>query len=128
MKPTNKIQREIVSLSRKLKPITNRQMQYAYRHCIEPFAKRTAKGIYTCCDCAHTWKDTHSTIPVYVTCPHCGRKLKVSVDRKRTYSFKVYFTIITSIKEYQILRHFIVFADFRVGKTAQYSIKEVVQR
>lgn len=43
MKPTNKIQREIVLLSRKLKPITNRQMQYAYRHCIEPFAKRTAK-------------------------------------------------------------------------------------
>lgn len=128
MKPTNKIQREIVSLSRKLKPITNRQMQYAYRHCIEPFAKRTAKGIYTCCDCAHTWKDTHSTIPVYVTCPHCGRKLKVSTDRKRTYSFKVYFTIIISIKEYQILRHFIVFADFRVGKAAQYSIKEVVQR
>ena len=60
MKPTNNIQKEIVSLSKKLKPITERQIQYAYTHCFEPFAKRTAKGICTCSDCAHSWKDTLS--------------------------------------------------------------------
>lgn len=83
MKPTNNIQREIVSLSKKLKPITERQIQYAYTHCFEPFAKRTAKGIYTCSDCAHSWKDTLSYIPVHVTCPHCGKKLKVYTDRQK---------------------------------------------
>ena len=128
MKPTSKIQREIVSLSRKMKPISERQKRYAYRHCIEPFAKRTAKSIYTCCDCAHIWKDSLSHVPAHVTCPHCSRKLKVSTDRKRTYSFKVYFTIITAIKGYQVLRHFVVLASFKVGRAGQYAIKEVVQR
>lgn len=128
MKPTNNIQREIVSLSKKLKPITERQIQYAYTHCFEPFAKRTAKGIYTCSDCAYSWKDTLSYIPVHVTCPHCGKKLKVYTDRKRVYSLNVYYTVITAVNGYQVLRHFVAFADFRVGKPAQYSIKEVVQR
>ena len=128
MRPTNNIQREIVSLSRKMKPITERQEQYAYRHCFEPFAKRTAKGIYTCCDCAHTWQDTLSYIPVNVTCPHCGRKLKVRSDRTKVYNLNSYYTVITAVKDYQVLRHFVVFADFRIGRPAQYSIKEVVQR
>lgn len=128
MKPTNKIQREIVSLSQKMKPVSERQKKYAFTHCVEPFAKRTAKGIYTCCVCAHTWKDNLSDIPAHVTCPHCGRKLKVDTGRKKVYSYKEYFTIITAMKDYQVLRHFIVFVDFRIGKPAQYSIKEVVQR
>ena len=111
-----------------MKPITERQKQYAYRHCFEPFAKRTAKGIYTCCDCAHTWQDTPSYIPVNVTCPHCGRKLKVRSDRTKVYNLKSYYTVITAVKDYQVLRHFVVFADFRIGRPAQYSIREVVQR
>lgn len=111
-----------------MKPITERQEQYAYRHCFEPFAKRTAKGIYTCCDCAHTWQDTLSYIPVNVTCPHCGRKLKVRSDRTKVYNLKSYYTVITAVKDYQVLRHFVVFADFRIGRPAQYSIREVVQR
>lgn len=111
-----------------MKPITERQEQYAYRHCFEPFAKRTAKGIYTCCDCAHTWQDTLSYIPVNVTCPHCGRKLKVRSDRTKVYNLKSYYTVITAVKDYQVLRHFVVFADFRIGRPAQYSMKEVVQR
>ncbi len=111
-----------------MKPITERQEQYAYRHCFEPFAKRTAKGIYTCCDCAHTWQDTLSYIPVHVVCPHCGRKLKVRSDRTKVYNLKSYYTIITAVKDYQVIRHFVVFADFRIGRPAEYSIKEVVQR
>lgn len=111
-----------------MKPITERQKQYAYRHCFEPFAKRTAKGIYTCCDCAHTWQDTLSYIPVNVTCPHCGKKLKVRSDRTKVYNLKSYYTVITAVKDYQVLRHFVVFADFRIGRPAQYSIREVVQR
>lgn len=128
MKPTNNIQREIVSLSKKMKPITEKQKQYAYRHCVEPFARRTAKGLYTCSDCAYSWKEAVSYVPVHITCPHCGKKLKVNTDRKKVYSYKVYYTIITAIYDYQVLRHFVVFADFRVGKPAHYSIREVVQR
>lgn len=128
MKANSKIQKEIVSLSRKLKPITERQEQYAYRHCFKPFAKRTAKGIYTCSDCAHVWKATLSYIPVHVTCPHCGKKLVISSDRRKVYKQRCYYTIVTAVRDYQVLRHFVAFADIRVGKPAQYSIKEVVQR
>ena len=78
--------------------------------------------------CAHTWQDTPSYIPVNVTCPHCGRKLKVRSDRTKVYNLKSYYTVITAVKDYQVLRHFVVFADFRIGRPAQYSIREVVQR
>ena len=67
-------------------------------------------------------------IPVNVTCPHCGRKLKVRSDRTKVYNLKSYYTVITAVKDYQVLRHFVVFADFRIGRPAQYSIREVVQR
>lgn len=128
MKPKNKFQREIVSLSKRMNPITEKQKQYAYRHCFEPFAKRTSKGFYTCSDCANTWNDNLSYVPNHVTCPHCGRKLKVCTDRKKKYSNKVYFTIITAKNGYQVFRHFVVSVNISVGTPAQYSICEVVQR
>lgn len=128
MKPITKTQKEIVSLSKKLKPITDTQKRYAYAHCFEPFARRKAKGIYTCSDCAYSWSDPLCHIPVHVTCPHCGRKLKVNTERKKIYRYEVYYTVITVVKCYQVLRHFVVFANFRIGKPAQYSIREVVQR
>ena len=55
-------------------------------------------------------------------------KLKVRSDRTKVYNLKSYYTVITAVKDYQVLRHFVVFADFRIGRPAQYSIREVVQR
>ena len=111
-----------------MKPITEKQRQYAYEHCFEPFAKKTAKGVYTCSDCAHSWEGNLSYTPCYVTCPKCGRKLKVKTDRKKILNDKAYFTVITTVKGYQVLRHFVTFASYRVGEKVSFSITEVVQR
>lgn len=110
-----------------MKPITEKQRQYAYEHCFEPFAKKTAKGVYTCSDCAHSWEGNLSYTPCYVTCPKCGRKLKVKTDRKKILNDKAYFTVITTVKGYQVLRHFVTFASYRVGEKVSFSITEVVQ-
>lgn len=111
-----------------MKPITEKQRQYAYEHCFEPFAKKTAKGIYTCSDCAHSWEENLSHTPCHVTCPKCGRKLKVKTDRKKILNDKAYFTVLTTVKGYQVLRHFVAFASYRVGEKVSFSITEVVQR
>ena len=111
-----------------MKPITEKQRQYAYEHCFEPFAKKTAKGVYTCSDCAHSWEGNLSYTPCYVTCPKCGRKLKVKTDRKKILNDKAYFTVITTVEGYQVLRHFVTFASYRVGEKVSFSITEVVQR
>lgn len=111
-----------------MKPITEKQTQYAYEHCFEPFAKKTSKGIYTCSDCAHSWEENLSHTPCHVTCPKCGRKLKVKTDRKKILNDKAYFTVLTTVKGYQVLRHFFALASYRVGEKVSFSITEVVQR
>ena len=56
MKPRNAQQRKVMELSRRLNPITDKQVQWAYAHCLEHIAYRTAKNMLTCGDCGHTWK------------------------------------------------------------------------
>ena len=130
MKPVTEIQKEIVSLSKKLKPITNKQKEYAFIHCFEPFAKKTAKGIYTCSVCANRWVVEHSLADSACgcLCPNCGRRLIVSTSRQKVFRQEEYYTIVTTAGSYQILRHFMVSVNIRIGKVAEYSIVEVVQR
>lgn len=130
MKPITAIQKEIVSLSKKLKPITNKQKEYAFIHCFEPFAKKTAKGIYTCSVCAHRCIVEHSLADSVCgcLCPNCGRRLIVNISRQKVFRQKEYYTIVTTAGGYQVLRHFMVSVNIRIGKVAEYSIVEVVQR
>ncbi len=130
MKPRTRIQKEVARLSRRLPAISETQKAYAYRHCFKHFGRRTAKGIIHCTECGHSWKGGHTLADTICgcKCPHCGMELEVLDTRKRVFGYNEYFSIITTCKQYQVIRFFFVKAFFKMRQPAQYSICEVVQR
>ena len=103
MKPRTRIQKEIAQLSKRLPKLSKAQRAYAFEHCFKE----------SICGC---------------TCPHCGKQLEMLDTRKRVFREMEYFCIITTCKQYQVLRYFSTKMYRKVGQSAEYSIKEVVQR
>lgn len=106
MRPKTKLQMEIVNGSRKLAPVSEAQKRYAYKHCFVHYFKRDAKGNCFCLDCGHTWRDKEDK--KNCKCPHCGMNLNLENSRKRTAVYKEYFCVITTYKQYQVVRFFMV--------------------
>lgn len=129
MKPKNRLQREIVALSKRLKPITRKQKDWAFKHCTEHVAYRTAKHL-VCSDCGHTWnrQATLAETLCGCTCPHCGADLKVNDTRARTFKQVSYVCVITTCKGFQVVRIVYVKSISKKGTPATYSCKEVAQR
>ena len=125
MKPKTKLQMEIVNGSRKLAPVSETQKRYAYKHCFVHYFKRDAKGNCFCLDCGHTWRDKEDK--KNCKCPHCGMNLKLENSRKRTAVYKEYFCVITTYKQYQVIRFFMVDCRLKKGSPANYFIIEAVQ-
>ncbi len=130
MKPRTKIQKEVATLSARLPEITEHQKQYAYKVCFDHIGRKTKDGVIACTECGHKWKGDGPLIDALTdcVCPNCGTKLQVKNTRARVFGGKEYFSIITTCKEYQVVRFFFINADYRVGKPAKYFISEVVQR
>ncbi|WP_230327568.1 PcfJ domain-containing protein, partial [Phocaeicola vulgatus] len=78
-----------------------------------------------CLDCGHTWRDKEDK--KNCKCPHCGMNLKLENSRKRTAVYKEYFCVITTYKQYQVIRFFMVDCRLKKGSPANYFIIEAVQ-
>lgn len=131
MKPKTALQKQVAGLSATLRPITEAQERWAYRHCFEHFAYRTNSGTMTCSDCGHVWKSTDSTLcdtVVGCKCPHCGTELQVRNTLQRTNEQTKYFSVITSCKGFQVIRVAQIKADSRKGEQRKVCFIEVVQR
>ena len=125
MKPRNRFEKEVLAQSRKLRPVTEAQMKWAFRECIEHYAYRLPKGRTTCMDCGHSWMIERHT--EYCTCPDCGASLKVNTSYRRKVSQKQYFTILTTCGKYQVLRMFLLFAEMEKGSKADRHALEIGQ-
>ncbi|WP_286438020.1 MULTISPECIES: PcfJ domain-containing protein [Bacteroidales] len=125
MKPKNKFHKDILRQSRKLRPVTKMQREWAISECFEHFAFRLQNGNTTCMDCGHTWKTDGNTDKS--VCPVCGRNLTVKTTRKQKESGKMYFNVLGMHGEYQTLRMFAIFADMCKGRKAEYTIMEIGQ-
>lgn len=65
MKPRNKFEKAVLAQSKKLRPITPIQINWAFRNCVEHYAHRLPKGRTTCMDCGHKWEyHKNSTINI----------------------------------------------------------------
>lgn len=126
MKPRNKFQKRITELSKKLPKITDAQIKWAYKNCIEHIGQKTAKGIITCLECNHQWTDTR--VNEYCRCPHCKIKLNVLQTRKRSFLDYQYLCIVTACEGFQVLRFVYVQCNSKKGEAPRYFSKEVVQR
>ena len=89
MKPRNKFEKAVLAQSKKLRPITPIQINWAFRNCVEHYAHRLPKGRTTCMDCGHSWVMTEQT--EHCTCPECGASLKVCLTYQRKVRQKAVF-------------------------------------
>lgn len=130
MKPKTQIQKEVARLSARLPKISDAQMRYAFDHCFDYIGRRYANGTIVCTKCGQSWKGNGYLTDTLCDCkcPHCGTELRVDTSRRRVFRETEYFSIITTCKEYQIIRFFLVKLYCRVGQPAAHHICEVVQR
>lgn len=130
MKPKTQIQIEVARLSRRLPHITEAQKKHAFRHCFDHIGRRSAKGVISCTECGHSWQGDGALADSLCgcTCPHCGAELKILQTRKRVFRAISYYSVITTCKQYQVIRFYFVEVTQKVGQAAEYSINEVVQR
>ena len=127
MKPRTKRERLVVELSSKLPNITDAQMRWGKKNCFKHYAFRCKDEMW-CSDCGKMWVDTSRQKDGDIRCPYCGEKLEVKVSRKTKYNIESYLTIVTTLKEFQVLRHFYIARYARKGCDNHYFIDEVCQQ
>ena len=125
MKPRNKFEQAVLAQSKHLRPITKTQKQWAFRECIDHFAYRLPKGNTTCMDCGHSWQMIEPT--EHCTCPQCGAGLEVITTRARKLQQRQYFTVLTTLGGYQVLRMYLLIAGMEKGYQASSSVMEIGQ-
>lgn len=128
MKPKTKLQKRVVELSTKLKPITHKQQAWAYENCLDLYAIRSRITL-TCLECGHSWKDKHvlETSIIGCQCPRCEMDLKMWQNYRPNCRDSAYFGIITTKAEFQVVRMFWVQKTMKKGERSVYGITEVMQ-
>lgn len=129
-----------MNLYEKLPPISNKQKEWAFENSF-PWEAYLCKGEAWCSMCGKSFEYTSNSdlgvkfgIGADVVCPHCGRELKLKATTKKKIEEDCYFTIVTTIGGWQVLRHYIVEkwahkdrVKFKGVKNPQYQIREAVQ-
>lgn len=133
MKPRTQLQKQVVAASMSLPAITEKQEQWAKDNCFKDEAYLCKKTVW----CLHCNKTFHREENIGLAlsfgldeavCPHCGRLLKLKQSKKRKVDEKMYYTILTTHKGFQVCRHFIVRREMRMGRgDVFFDIAEAVQ-
>jgi hypothetical protein len=131
MKPKSKYQQRVVELSSKLPAITGKQKQWAYDNCFDKVGYYNKSSVW-CLHCGAVTAMQSNELAIELLgdtmiCPKCGKKLTLQNSRKIKHQEKWYYTILTTLKGYQVCRHFIVEKYVRKGAEPYISIDEAVQ-
>lgn len=126
----------MLALAVKLPPITDRQRDYAYKHCFRPIAlcnprKREVK----CLCCGYTMKWEKPFIDAFIDseeydCFECGRSMPVKLTGKYDKPDcceQSYFTVLTTFRGHQVARTFLACRENSRNAPTSYSVDEVFQ-
>ena len=127
MKPKTKLQKYVVSLGKTLPGLTHKQQEWALNNIPSCVASKRYKSMY-CMECNHSWKDYGllDLINQYVHCPNCGRKCKI-MPYQRNRSESVYFAVLTTKKDFQVVRMFVFSKFYSYNKPPEHGTSEVMQ-
>tara|TARA_A100000172_G_C3044260_1_gene111832 strand:+ start:15301 stop:16662 length:1362 start_codon:yes stop_codon:yes gene_type:complete len=128
MKARTKNQKCVVQLNKRIKPLGVRIKNWAKDSILQKRGVRYKSGTLNCFECGHRWKSEsneawHDTIMEYI-CPCCKKELAIEATNKRTKNDNAYFTHVTTIAEYQLIRTFKIDVKYKVGKKPNYEIYE----
>lgn len=129
MKPRTKLEKRVVALSEKLKPVTEAQKRWAKKNCFDHNAYMEAGWLW-CTECGKYWMDIDAKDGDKTVCPYCQDKLKVKKSQKKKEDVETYMTIVDRVEEFQVLRHVYVrrLRGTYNGGEPSYNMMEVCQQ
>lgn len=125
MKPKTKLQHKVVTANGQLQPIEQKPIDWAFKNCVKHMAFRSPSGITVCMDCGHQWKTCSDKKKC--RCPHCHMVLEIKETLKRSYTEKIYFSVIDTQDDLQLQRVFRFDVTFHKKKSPYQSIMEVAR-
>lgn len=132
MKPKTALQRRVAELTAKTLPLTEKQKQWAMGH-IFPKKAYKSKAEVWCSECGRIFPYTaQSDLGLALTgdtivCPGCGEKLSVEHSRKKKDEKRVYYQILETHGEFQVVRNFTAHKYCHEGQMPHYRFTEVFQ-
>lgn len=130
MKPKTKLQKKVVALSAKVKPISKKQEEWAEENCFDKYFVRV-RNRNNCLECGHKWKPKMSLFAERVvkpTCPNCGTEGLNHVDNWNTdHRIYEYYAKIEVIGGFQLVRMFRVEKYMKRKQPVQYCHIEAMQ-
>ena len=128
MKAKTKNQIKVVKLNKRIKPIGVTISNWAKENVLPVFAHRYKSGVINCLKCGNHWKST-SPVAYYdkiieTKCLKCNSKLRVVSTNDRVRKDENYFTQVTTIDNYQLIRTFMINANYKCRWHAKYTIQE----
>lgn len=130
MKPRTKIQKKIIELKSLIPKATEEQQKHALKNTHSKFVVVAYTKKHYCLECGHIWDaDTKATKKAKgCTCPSCENKLKLThyQGKHRTHS-TAYYSIVTTVKKYQVVRMFFTKKILEKGKKPNHEFTEVIQ-
>lgn len=125
MKPKTQLEKETVALSAKLRPITEKQKEWAFKNCHAHYGRKSRNTLF-CHECGHSWKVDKTFDPESSpVCPCCSKKLILTKSWFTIH--RSYFGILTTKNRNQVIRIFTVQKTLKGSNKADLSISEVIQ-
>lgn len=125
MLPKTSTQIEIISLSKKLKPISEEALEYGYKKVFFDRVAYTKGNQYVCSECGKSFAPTPKGKSI--ACPHCKSRLIKGFNNCQKKE-KRYYGLCQTAGEYQVMRYFMLFRKTKRGVPASYWNSEVVQQ
>lgn len=109
MKPRSNKDRPILAMSGQLRPLNTAQKNWALTHTIDNYALKYKRGKAVCLICGKEFEAEDGMCH----CQHCGAKVEVKTTTQRVVREKSYFNIITAVKDFQVVRMFLMIVEFQ---------------
>lgn len=115
MKPRTIIQKEVVSLQRKLPKITTKHINWVEKMNPYKYARLRKKDII-CFECNHIWLQSEKTKDAkYCVCPKCKKRL-IIVNHNRKIIDEFYMQILSVVGDFQVFSTFYIRMTSKCGQ------------
>lgn len=121
------LQKRVIELTDKLPLITQKQKDWGFKKLLKSYVIISRKKLF-CLDCGESWSlenlKWHEEV-TGVVCPCCNKKLEI-ISSGNSFSLN-YMSILTTVKEFQVVRIVLLRKEFKKNTPANYITKEVIQ-